>query len=376
MIDSSQLQKDQKFLSYSLNLSRKHQGLTAPNPNVSCVIVKNNEIISTGVTAKNGRPHAEAIAIENAIQKFGNTEILNGATIYVTLEPCAHHAQTAPCSDLIIQHKFSKVVIAAIDPDSRVNGKGIEKLKQAGIEVVYAESMQEKAKRINRDFFKSRQEEMPFVTIKIATTLDGKIASKTFDSKWITSEKARRFSHQLRSEHDAIMVGGNTVRKDNPTLNCRIAGLEEFSPKRIIISQNINFDLSQNIFQNVTANPTIVLTYEKNKDATLELEKKGVKIIFCDEINGKIDLKLALKQLNKFGINNLLVEGGANLITQFIEQKLFDEIVWIRANKILGDDGISAIEALKIENISAAINLEKDRIIDLGSDLIEIYRPS
>lgn len=331
---------DEKFISYALNLAKRNLGITAPNPVVGCVIVKNGEIISSGVTEKNGRPHAEKIAIE----KIADKKIFTGATIYVTLEPCSHFGQTPPCVDEIIKCGFKKVVIAAQDPDERVNGSGIKKLREAGIDVVCG-VLEKEAQEINRGFFAAKKTGLPFVTLKIASSLDGKIATKNFDSKWITSEKARQFSHFLRAKNDAILVGANTVRKDDPSLDCRIAGLEEFSPKKVILTDKNDFDPAAKIFQ---------------KDAPII-------------IGGK--LEEVLKKLCTIGINSVLVEGGQKTATKFLQENLVDELVWIRSKKIIGNDGIAAIGEMNFSKISEVLNsFAKQEIKELDEDLIEIYK--
>ena len=362
---------DQKFISYALNLAKKNLGTTAPNPVVGCVITKNNEIISTGVTARDGRPHAEKIAIDKVLSHKNGSQLLENSSLYVTLEPCSHFGKTAPCADLIIQNRISRVVIASEDPDSRVNGDGIKKLCDAGIEVVVG-IMEKESQELNKGFFKAKKTGLPYVTLKLATSLDGKIATKNFDSKWITSEKARHFSHHLRATNDAIMVGSNTVRKDNPMLDCRISGLEEYSPKRVIVAGNINFDEELKIFQTAKNIPTIILTYEQDYDFT-NLKNLGVEVIFCQKINDQIDLKNALQKLYKSGINSLLVEGGQNLATQLLKENVIDELIWIRNRKIIGDDGISGIGKMEFSNISETLrNFIKKDIFELEEDLIEI----
>ncbi len=314
---------DLSFISYALNLAQKNAGGTSPNPVVGCIITRDNVIISSGVTAIGGRPHAERIAID----KVENKKLLNGATIYVTLEPCSHFGQTSPCVDEIIKHKFAKVVICSTDPDSRVNGNGIKKLEEAGIEVV-AGVMDQEARELNRGFFMAKTQQRPFVTLKLATSLDGKIATHNFDSKWITQNRARNYSHLLRAKNDAILVGANTYKKDNPSLDCRIAGLEIFSPKIIILShQNFSGELEE-ILQKICAD----------------------------------------------GINSLLVEGGRNVATQFLQKNLVDELVWIRSPKIIGEDGISAVGEMGFQKISEILNNFKRREIrELDEDLAEIY---
>ncbi len=356
---------DEKFISYAINLSKKNLGLTAPNPCVGCVITQNNQIISSGVTASGGRPHAEKIAID----KVKNKEDLKGAVIYVTLEPCFHFGETSPCVDEIIKFKFKKVVIAIKDSDKRVDGKSIKKLQDAGIEVVCG-ILEKEAKEINKAFFKRDLTKLPYITLKIASSLDGKIATKNFDSKWISNEQSRKFSHYLRSINDAILVGANTIRKDNPKLDCRLNNLEEFSPKKVIIAKNLDFDIDLEIFKK---SETIILLPENSKSENSKL--KNIKIIFCKEKNNQIDLKDALEKLAASGINSLLVEGGQNIATQFIKENLIDEMVLIRSSKIIGNDGIDAIGEMNFDKISEVINnFRRVEIKEFGEDLVEIYR--
>lgn len=360
---------DIKFLSYALNLTHQNLGLTAPNPVVGCVIVKNGKIISAAVTAPGGRPHAEKIAID----KISDPKILNGSTLYVTLEPCAHHGQTAPCLDEIIKYRFKKVVIAIIDPDPRVNGKSIKKLREAGIKVVYSPSkeLEKEAQEINRGFFKARLTSRPFITLKLATSLDGKIATKNFDSKWITNEKTRKFAHYLRSINDAILIGSGTLKKDNPMLNCRISGLEKFSPKRVVITSNPDFDSNLQIFQTAKKSTTMILTNRESSGLT----NLGAKVILCAEKNGQIDLFDALQKLCLNGINSVLVEGGKYLATQFLLADLVDELVLMRSNKIIGEDGISIVGTMDCAKVSTAINLfSRKKVKEFAGDLLEILQ--
>lgn len=315
---------NQKFISYALNLAQRNLGRTAPNPIVGCIIVHNGTIISTGITATGGHPHAETIAIN----KVPDKRILEESEIYITLEPCSHFGKTPPCVDEIIKNKFKKVIISTSDPDSRVDGKGISKLKAAGIEVICG-ILEKEAREINRGFFTAKKLSRPFVTLKLATSLDGQIATENFDSKWITSERARNFVHLLRAKNDAILVGANTAKKDNPRLDCRLPGLEEFSPRIVILShENFNAELED-----------------------------------------------ILKQLCSEGVNSLLIEGGQNVATQFLQKNLVDELIWIRNKKIIGSDGISAVGKMGFDNISKVLNnFERQETRELDEDIIEILR--
>ncbi|MES2677717.1 MAG: bifunctional diaminohydroxyphosphoribosylaminopyrimidine deaminase/5-amino-6-(5-phosphoribosylamino)uracil reductase RibD [Pseudomonadota bacterium] len=342
-------QQDQAFIRLALNLSKKNIGITAGNPSVGCVLVKNQTIISTGVTQKNGIPHAENIAISKA----GENSI--GATAYITLEPCSHFGKTPPCADLIIKSKISRVVIATIDPDSRVNGQGIKKLQEAGIEVIVG-ILEDEARQINQGFFTARTLGRPFITLKLATSLDGKIAAKNGDSKWITNEKSRQYAHYLRAKNDAILVGAATIRADNPMLDCRINGLEKYSPKRIILSSSLNIDPESQIIQSANSIPTYIATNLETK----KFEDLGVKIInFKND-----DLNDLAKKLPAMGINNLLIEGGSIVAEQFLKAELIDKFIWIKSPKTIGTDGIDAIANFDINQISQNFKMTKSRNID------------
>ncbi len=347
--------QENKFLLQALNLSKKHLGLTAPNPCVGCLIVKDGEIIGFGVTDASGRPHAEKIAIDSVLDKKN----LVGATIYVTLEPCCHHGKTLPCVDEIISVGISRAVIAAIDPDPRVNRLGIKKLHENGVEVIIQELSE--AYEINRGFFTRVKTGRPFVTLKIATSSDGKIATKTNESKWITGQKARDFGHYLRSINDGILVGSKTLKHDNPKLDCRIAGLEKYSPKKFVISSNCDFDLDFEMLKN----GGLILSNKKGVDG----------VIFCEPENDLINLEDALKKIAQNDVNSLLVEGGQRLSSELIKKNLVDEIVWIRNSKIIGDDGIAAFGEFGIEKLENAISdfkIKELRQID-ENNFVTIY---
>jgi len=365
---------DEKFINLALNLSRKNIGKTNENPSVGCVIVKNNSIISTGITAKNGRPHAEV----EAIKKISDKKILEGATLYVSLEPCSHNGKTSPCVDEIIKYKFARVVICSIDPDHRVCGNGVKILQKSGIQVEVGVGEKE-SQKINRDFFKSKLENKPFVTLKIATSLDGKIATKNFQSKWITSENSRKFGNFLRSKNQAILVGANTVRIDNPSLDCRILGLEEYSPIKIIICKKLDFTFDENIFTKNLQTSTIIVCPESqknNSNLSKFLQKNPQNLaIFCEEIDNKIDLKIALKKLNEIGINSILIEGGSSIITQFLQHDLVDELIWIQAGIIIGNDGLEGVGKLGFNDLNHVIsNFQLQKFWQIENDLIRVFK--
>jgi len=344
---------DEKYIFFAINLAKKNIGLTSPNPCVGSVLVKNNTIISTGITVAGGTPHSETITITKAGKNA------QGATLYVTLEPCSHFGKTPPCTDLIIQSKISRVVIATIDPDLRVNGLGISQLKAAGIEVVVG-VLEDKAIESNQGFFTAKTLGRPFITLKLATSYDDKIATNDNKIKWISNEKSRQYAHYLRAKNDAILVGANTVRQDNPMLDCRLAGLEKYSPKRIILSSKLDIDLNSKIIQTAQEIPTFIAT---NNPDTKKFTDLGIKIINFKNLNDLV------KKLPTIGINNLLIEGGSVVATEFLKADLVDKLLWIKAPKTIGEDGIDALQNLDISRITEDFDFKitKTRMIQEDS---------
>lgn len=331
---------DEKIINYALNLSKRNIGITGPNPSVAAIITLNNKIISTGITGFGGSPHAEI----NAMNKISDKTILKDCNIYVTLEPCSHFGKNPPCVDEIIKHNFKRVIISISDPNPLVNSQAISKLKLANIETT-VRILENKALEINKRFFKSITKNIPYITLKLATSLDGKIACFNGESKWITNSKSRKYAHYLRSQNDTILVGNETLRKDNPSLDCRVEGLEGYSPKVIILSNNYQVDHSYKI-----QDPIVLSTKDKT-------------------------LKENLQDLSKKGINSILVEGGSKTATAFLKEGLVDEIVIFRSNKIIGGDGISMLSELEIDDVSRAISsFTRTKFQQFGDDLVESFR--
>ena len=362
-------QNDLKFVNYAIKMAKINLGNTAENPSVGCVIVKDNQVISTATTAVGGRPHAEIVAIN----KVANKQNLIGATMFVTLEPCCHYGKTNPCVLSIIEHKIAKVVICQQDIDLRVNGLGIKALQEAKIEVVVLNTFQEAQDKF---FFYAKMHQKSWLTAKIATSLDGKIATKSQKSKWITSQKARQYSNRLRSQYQAMMVGANTVRQDNPSLDCRIAGLENLSPIKIIVSANLDFTFCETVFNSQTSVYVITTVHQQeNKQLQQWLNKnQHNQAIFLPHQNGLFDLELVLKKLYQHNINSVLLEGGAKLFTGFLQQNLVQELIWIKSQKIIGNEGLSAVQNLNILEINDALqNLKIHSHFNLENDLITKY---
>ena len=334
---------DIKYMKIALRLGQRGLGRTWPNPSVGCVIVKSPTeegiIIGRGSTQKGGAPHAETEAINQSINVYGKDSLVD-ATAYVSLEPCCHHGNTPPCVNSLIDAGIRRVVIGCVDPDPRVSGRGMEILKKSGMEVTIG-VLQDEAERLNAGFIYKVKLGRPLVTLKVATTADGRIATKTGESKWITGPLSRKRSHIMRSQYDAIAIGINTVFHDNPQLTCRLPGLEDRSPVRVVFDSKLAIDTQSQILQTAGLYKTWVIT-SKNHEISLisKIEKYGVKIISVGlDSEGHIDLSLALSALADRGITRLMIEGGATLSTSFLRANLVDLLAWFRASSLIGDDG-------------------------------------
>ncbi|MBZ4684136.1 MAG: riboflavin biosynthesis protein RibD [Fusobacteriales bacterium] len=354
----------EKYMKLALELAKKGEGAVNPNPLVGAVVVKDNKIIGQGYHKYFGGPHAEVYALNEA------GENAEGADIYVTLEPCSHYGKTPPCAEKIIKHKIKRCFIALKDPNPLVAGNGIKLLQENGIEVVVG-ILEKEAKEINRVFLKYITEEIPYIHVKSAITLDGKIATKTGDSKWITNEISREKVHYLRNKYMGILVGINTVIKDNPNLNVRIKNIENHrNPYRIIIDPKLRIDVKSNVIKNNSDEKTIIVTSIKNKEIKekyiKELNKEYfIKFIFLKE--DSFSFKNIFKEIYNFGIDSVLIEGGSYVISKLFreERELIDEGSIFIAPKILGDnDAVSFIsgfdtvtikESLELENVSYEI---------------------
>lgn len=333
---------DNKYMKRALDLAKNGAGRTAPNPMVGALIVKEDRIIGEGWHEQFGGPHAET----NAIMSL--KESAEGATIYVTLEPCSHYGKTPPCVDAIIKNGFSKVVIAMPDPNPLVAGRSIEKLKKHGIEVTQG-VMSEEAIKLNEAFIKFITTGKPLMVLKTAMTLDGKIASSTGDSRWISSDSSRTYTHMLRNQYSGIMVGIGTVLADDPTLTAR-PGID---PHRIIVDSSAKIPLTANVLNlERSAGMTIIATTNKALPEKVDaLESKGAKVLVLPDINGKVDLNALVDELGKLSIDSVLVEGGSELNYSLLEAGLIDKVISFIAPKIIG--GRNAKTPVGGEGISA-----------------------
>ena len=353
--------KDISFMKRALSLAAKAKGMTSPNPMVGAVVVKNGKIISEDYHKKAGEPHAEALAISNAGDKA------KGADLYVTLEPCCHKdKRTPPCTGAIINSGIKKVFIAMKDPNPKVSGKGIEELKKHGITVVNG-IFEDKAKILNEAYIKYITTKTPFVILKTAMTLDGKIATPEGQSKWITGEAARKIVHQMRSSVDAILTAVGTVKADNPELTARIRGGR--NPKRIVIDPDLETPLDFKIFN---LPPETIVVTKKGQAASgrgQRLIGKGVKIL---EYEGeKVDLKWLMKKLGEMEITSVMIEGGSSLNAYALQDGIVDKAVFFIAPKIIGGkDSIPAIGGKTFKKLEEAIVMKDMKIKRVGSDLM------
>lgn len=337
---------DKYFMDQTLRLAKKGIGWTSPNPMVGAVIVKNGQVIAKGYHKRAGLPHAEIEALGTA-----KTSV-EGTTLYVNLEPCTHYGKTPPCVEAIIQAGIKSVVCSVSDPNPKVHGRGISKLKQAGIAV--SVGLREKESRVlNEQFFTFHEKRRPFVAIKFAVSLDGKMATHTGDSKWITNEQARLFARKLRGEYQAILIGINTVILDNPHLGVRSAGKRE--PMRIILDSNLDIPLNSQVFRDT--NVLIATTMHAPKDKMELLTKRGIQILTFE--NKNIPLKELLFSLRNKEIISILVEGGGNILGSFVDEKIIDKVYAFYAPILIGGEKAIVVEGRGMNKIKNALYLKR-----------------
>lgn len=330
---------DVPFMRTALALARRGLGNTWPNPAVGCVIVREGRVVGRGWTAPGGRPHAEARALAEA------GEAARGATAYVTFEPCSHHGQTPPCADALIAAGIARCVVALGDPDRRVDGRGIARLRAAGI-AVETGLLDTEAAEAQAGFLTRVREGRPMVTLKLATTLDGRIATASGESRWITGPEARRAGHALRGRHDAVMAGIGTVLADDPALTCRIPGFRPTPDLRIIVDTHLRLPLASALVATARESPVWVLHGPADARRRTALEAKGVRPIEVGRGEGGVDLGAALRALGAAGLTRVLCEGGAALAGGLLLAGLVDRIAWFHAPCILGGDALAAVAPL------------------------------
>ena len=352
----------------ALALARRGLGNAWPNPAVGCVLVKEGRVIGRGWTQPGGRPHAETEALRRA------GDAARGATAYVTLEPCSHHGRTPPCCEALAEAGIARVVMAMRDPDPRVNGRGLAMLRGAGIAVEEG-LLEAEARALNAGFFRRIQAGMPVVTLKLASTLDGRIATASGESRWITGEAARCEVHALRARHDAILVGSGTVLADDPDLTCRIPGMERVPMLRVVADARLRTPPSARLVQSAGAAPVLVMTAPGHPPvAQAPFIAAGADIITAPaHAGGGLDLPYLLRALGRRGVTRVLAEGGAGLAAALLRQGLVDRLVWFHAPAVMGGDGHPATEVLRLAALSAMPRFRRTALRAIGDDMLSEF---
>lgn len=354
------------YMELALQLAGAGKGQTSPNPVVGCVIVKNGQIVGVGAHLKAGEPHAEVHAVKMA----GDEAV--GATVYVTLEPCSHYGKTPPCADLLIEKRVDRVFMATTDPNPKVSGRGIEKLRKAGIKVEVG-LLKNKADEMNEMFFHYVSTQTPFVTLKTAASLDGKTATVNGESQWITGEEARRDVHRYRAEHDAILVGVNTVITDNPSLTTRLSGGGK-NPIRIVLDHHLRTPIEANVITDGKAETWIVTTQAAADKRGPSYESAGVKIFPVS--TEKVEVQPLLKVLGAESVTSLFVEGGATVNGSFLRAGAVQQVITYIAPKLLGGTSApTSFEGKGIGKLADAVDLTFVTLEKLGEDIKIVSRP-
>ncbi|WP_254453706.1 bifunctional diaminohydroxyphosphoribosylaminopyrimidine deaminase/5-amino-6-(5-phosphoribosylamino)uracil reductase RibD [Siccirubricoccus sp. G192] len=352
----------------ALGLARRGLGNTWPNPAVGCVIVRDEQVVGRGWTQPGGRPHAETEALARA------GAAARGATAYVTLEPCSHWGRTPPCCDALVRAGIARVVVATGDPDPRVDGRGLQRLRDAGV-VVETGLMGEAARAVNAGFARRITLGLPLVTLKLATSLDGRIATAAGESRWITGAEARRAAHGLRARHDAILVGSGTVLADDPDLTCRIPGMARVPLARVVADSRLRTPLDARLVATAREVPTWIATRTGQKPAALApYQAAGVEILTVKRGKVGLDLPMLLGALAQRGVTRVLAEGGAGIAAGLLRAGLVDRIAWFHAPGVMGGDGLSAVQPLPLASLSAMPRFVRVASQPLGPDWLTEFR--
>ncbi len=355
----------EKYMKRAIALARRGVGRTSPNPAVGCVIVKDGAIVGEGWHKKAGDPHAEVHALRQAGEAAGN------ADVYVTLEPCAHFGKTPPCADALIAAGVKRVFAAMVDPNPKVKGRGVDTLRAAGIEVITG-LLEAESRLLNEPFIKHVTTGLPFVILKSAMTLDGKTATESGDSRWITSEKSRRYVHRVRSMVDAVMVGVGTAIADDPLLTSRIARGKD--PMRVIVDSFLSLPLEARVLHLESPAPTVIATLTAEGAKAEKIRACGAEIVLCREREGRVDLRDLFARLGARGIQSVLLEGGATLAGEAFRLGLIDKFLLFYAPKLLGGDGPGLFAGRGATVMADAARLGKVRLRRFGTDfLLEGY---
>jgi diaminohydroxyphosphoribosylaminopyrimidine deaminase/5-amino-6-(5-phosphoribosylamino)uracil reductase len=354
-------------MALALSLGRRGQGAVWPNPAVGCVIVRDGRILGRGWTQPGGRPHAETVALAQAGSEA------RGADVYVTLEPCAHHGATPPCAQALIDAGVARVLVAAGDPDPRVNGKGLAMLRAAGI-AVETGLLETQALEDHAGFFARVTLDRPWLTLKLASSFDGRIATGTGESQWITGPDARRLVHAMRARHDAVMVGGGTARKDDPSLTVRDIGVNR-QPARVVISRRLDLPLRGKLARSASDIP-LLICHGSDVDATLARTwcDLGATLLPVMTKGGQLDPADILRQLAGHGVTRVFCEGGSALAASLIEADLVDQVVGFTAGVMIGAEGLPGVGALGLSHLEAAARYRLVETRAIGGDVLHVWR--
>ena len=360
---------DVRWMRGALSLARRRLGQTWPNPAVGCIIVRDGRVLGRGSTGVGGRPHAETQALDVACD-------VTGATAYVTLEPCAHHGKTPPCTQALIDAGVKRVVCAVGDPDPRVAGKGFDVLRSAGLAVEIG-LMESEAKALNAGFLSRIQRDRPWVTLKLATTLDGRIATRTGESRWITGSQARRRVHLMRAQSDAVLIGAGTARTDDPMLDVRGLGLPDRKPVRIVTDGALSLPLTGRLAVTAHSHPLWVLHRTGADPKRVEaMAGIGAETLGVEDENGTLLMANALEILAKKGLTRLMVEGGGRIAASLLSGGLVDEIALFTAGKAFGNDGTPAVQGFGLDSLADAPGFELIGVEPIGGDSLSWWRAS
>lgn len=357
--------KDRSYLLMAYGLAEEAKGWASPNPLVGAVIVKGDRIVGFGYHRKPGRPHAEVVALQRAGIKAKN------GTAYITLEPCSHWGRTPPCVDSIIHAGIKRVVVSSLDPNPLVYRKGIRKLKRSGISTSVG-LLSEKNEDMNESYFKYITKKIPFVTVKAAVSADGKIATKTRESRWITSRSTREYVHLLRGENDAIMVGINTILKDDPKLTVRHRNWTGKRITRVILDSQLRLPIHSRVCNSLDRGDVIVFVGKKASPSKIRaLTHRGIQVIPLSRPGKKIEIGQVLSWLGGRGIASVLVEGGSSVFSSIFEEKLADKIFLMRSPILIGGEGAPTIfEGNGVATVEDAFRLKRTRLFSIGNDTI------
>ena len=354
---------DERFMRRTLELAAKALGRTSPNPVVGAVIVRNGRIIGEGFHRRAGLPHAEREALRRI------TETARGATIYVNLEPCSHYGRTPPCADALIEAGIKRVVVGMVDPNPLVQGRGLRRLRRAGIAVATG-VLREECERLNEDFACFIRTGRPFVTLKLAASLDGRIAAASGDSQWISGEQSRRVVHELRNRVDAILVGAETVRNDDPRLTCRMRGGRD--PLRVVLDGRLSITPSARVCTQPSTAPTLIATSEDHGrgEKQAQLEAQGVQVVCLPGKNGQVPLRPLLVELGRRGHKSVLIEGGGRIAAAALREGVVDKVLFFYAPLLLGGEGRAMIGPLGIDRVAVGQKLHTMTVERIGKDIL------